>query len=264
MATLFWLTPTAGTTATTATATNICSPYTSSYTDQCWLGGTGTNSTTAITSTNSTSVYEAYLSQVQAAQLAMAQTSTTTQAMQTMQIIVPLLSPGSCYNNVYNPAVNEYVVDEEEYLNNSEYYELARQRGVAFRVRSAEEKRLAQEAQARQAEELKERYARREAINQRARELLVSCLTLAQRESLEKHAWFLVIGGNSGKRYRIRTNSVMGNIDVMAGKRSDRVEARLCCHCQGNIPESDQHLAQKLALEYDEARFLSIANRQAA
>lgn len=155
-----------------------------------------------------------------------------------------------------------FEVDEEDYVNHAEYYELARARGVAFRIRTAEERRRADEelARARAAAEAARRE--REAADLRSRELLFRHLTAEQRRTVEKNKWFVVVGGKSGITYRIRTDhGIAGNIGVMRG---ERIEATLCCHCSSDIPACDQFLAQKLALMWDEDNFLRTANRRAA
>jgi hypothetical protein len=155
-----------------------------------------------------------------------------------------------------------FTVDEDEYVNHTEYYELARQRGVIFRIRTAEEKRLAEEA-AEQARIVREqRELERQAAKRRAHELLLSYLTAEQRETVEKHKWFVVVGGKSKTKYRIRTDKgVAGNIEVLSWGRK---VATLCCHCKSDIPEADQFLAQKIVLTFDEDEFLRTANRTAA
>jgi hypothetical protein len=102
-----------------------------------------------------------------------------------------------------------------------------------------------------------------DAAKARARELLLDSLTPEQRAMFELQGWFIVWGGKSGRKYRIRGNreSVVANIDVMD---QDWVTQRLCGHCPpGQVPFADQLLAQKLMLEFAEEDFLRIANRHA-
>jgi len=99
---------------------------------------------------------------------------------------------------------------------------------------------------------------------QRARELLLEHLTPEQRTMFELQGWFIVWGGRTKTKYRIRGNreSVVGNVDVMS---DDRVTHRLCGHCAPDqVPFGDQLLAQKLMIELDEHEFLRIANRHPA
>lgn len=157
-------------------------------------------------------------------------------------------------------------VDEEDWaMNHDLYMEWARNRAVQFRVRTAEQRRQAEEALRLQQERTQEEARRREGCLTRSRELLLEHLTPAQRETFEKNKWFVVTGGRTATRYRINTGSVQGNIDVLktpARTGEHEVSHRLCCHCAlYEIPMYDHYLAQKLALELDEERFLSIANR---
>jgi len=155
-----------------------------------------------------------------------------------------------------------YEIDESEYMNNKEYFDLARARGVAFRIRTAEETRLRAEAVANAQRRQQESLAKKQAILSRAKELLLEHLTQDQRNTFEKNRWFIVKGSKSKTEYRIRTDyGIAGNIDVL--NKGQRV-ATLCCHCRYDIPESDQFLSQKLALMYDEENFLKVANRRAA
>src|SRR5258706_2977497 len=174
-----------------------------------------------------------------------------------------------CYiSQMANTFVGVIEIDEDEYMNHAEQYELARQRGIQFRVRTAEETRIRAEASERERvkveQSIRERQAirKRQAIRERAREMLISHLTTEQRESFEKNRWFVVFSGKSKTEYHIRTDyGIAGNIDVMA---KGRKVASLCCHCRSDIPNEDQFLAQKIALMWVEDNFLKTANRCAA
>jgi len=171
-----------------------------------------------------------------------------------------LVSNGNAIANCYAGLL---IIDEDDYMNHQEYFELARQRGIAFRIRTAEEKRLHAEAVARARAEQEQREAKRNAGEVKARGLLLENLTAKQRETFEKHGWFIVVGGKTKTEYRIRTVGVAGNIDVL-NKKGEAI-ARLCRHCSNyEIPRHDQHLAQKLSLQYDEENFVKHANRHAA
>jgi hypothetical protein len=94
--------------------------------------------------------------------------------------------------------------------------------------------------------------------HERGIRLLKENLTPAQRQQLEKHAYFEVIGGRTGKRYRIRHGRSM-NIDQL-----DRNGRRVCGWCffpLGGLVAGDVMLAQKVALELFETEALKIANR---
>ncbi len=169
---------------------------------------------------------------------------------------------GSVYYATATSTAIQYVdIDEEDWaVNHERYLEWARNRAVAFRIRTAEQRRLEEERR-RIANEIYEQQQReyRQAVT-RSRELLLAHLTKHQRETFEKNNWFIVIGGKTTRKYRVRTRDYTANIDVYEG---DKISHRLCCHC-ADVPLHDHHLAQKIALECDEERFLMTANRHAA
>jgi hypothetical protein len=111
-----------------------------------------------------------------------------------------------------------------------------------------------------QAQTALEQQRQRAAAGDRARALLLEHLSPAQRKTFTEHGWFVVEGGRTKTRYRIRSAGAAGNIDVLQGERAT---ARLCCHAQSHIPLGDQWLAQKIMLELAEDDFLRIANRTA-
>lgn len=88
----------------------------------------------------------------------------------------------------------------------------------------------------------------------KARELLLSCLDDEQRADYEAYEHFHVQVRN--KRYRI-TKKRVGNVYRIEEGRT--VES-ICIHPSGG-PLEDQMLSQKLMLETDEERFLRIGNR---
>jgi hypothetical protein len=93
---------------------------------------------------------------------------------------------------------------------------------------------------------------------ERGLKLLRDNLTPLQRQQYEKFGYFDVLGGNTGKRYRIRHGRQM-NIDQL-----DKNGRRVCGWCffpQGNLVSGDIMLAQKMALELYEVETLRIANR---
>jgi len=88
--------------------------------------------------------------------------------------------------------------------------------------------------------------------------LLKENLAPTQRQQYERHGYFDVVGGRTGKRYRIRHGRQM-NIEQL-----DRNGRRVCGWCfypQGNLVSGDVMLAQKVALELFEGDALRIANR---
>lgn len=94
---------------------------------------------------------------------------------------------------------------------------------------------------------------------ERSRELLVACLTPAQRaEFARRHAF--TVRGSSGKRYRIAFGTT-ANVEVL-GERGE-VEHRLCAG-PTRLSTCAVMLAQKLMLESRESEFLRIAVRHPA
>lgn len=109
-----------------------------------------------------------------------------------------------------------------------------------------------------------EKQQRTDLAKAKARSLLIEHLTPAQRDSFDALGWFIVEGGKSKTRYRIRAVEHMAaNVDVLNSK-GGRTH-RLCAHIQlGAVPLGDQLLAQKIMLELAEDDFLRTANRHAA
>lgn len=95
--------------------------------------------------------------------------------------------------------------------------------------------------------------------HQRSLQLLLSCLTPAQRAEYQRLRAFTVQGA-SGRRYRI-TYGTTANIEVLAP--AGWVDHRLCAGPEG-LPAPAVMLAQKLMLESREAEFLRIAARHSA
>ena len=90
-----------------------------------------------------------------------------------------------------------------------------------------------------------------------ARQLLHENISAVQRVQLRKLGYFEVIGGTTGKTYRIRSYNSM-NVDEMSksGKRT-RI---MCFNPCGLVGLGDIMLAQKLALELFESEALAVAN----
>ena len=89
-------------------------------------------------------------------------------------------------------------------------------------------------------------------------QLLKQNLAPSQRQQFDKYGFFDVVGGSTGKRYRIRNGRQM-NIEQL-----DKNGRRVCGWCffpQGNLVAGDVMLAQKMALELYEVEALNIANR---
>ena len=92
----------------------------------------------------------------------------------------------------------------------------------------------------------------------RGAQLLEENLSPVQRQQYAKYRHFDVIGGKTGKRYRIHHGSSM-NIDQL-----DKNGRRVCGWCffpRGGLVAGDVMLGQKYALELFENEALQIANR---
>ena len=88
--------------------------------------------------------------------------------------------------------------------------------------------------------------------------LLRENLSPSQREQQEHYGFFDVLGGDTGRRYRIK-NGFQLNVDLLDGK--GRTTAILCFMPVGNLVPGDVMLAQKVALELFESDTLKIANK---
>ena len=88
--------------------------------------------------------------------------------------------------------------------------------------------------------------------------LLREWLSKEQRRQLDAEGYFDVVGGESGKRYRVRYGTG-ANIDEL--NRHGRPEVGLCFIPDGHLVAGDVMLAQKIALETSEYRALALANR---
>ena len=86
--------------------------------------------------------------------------------------------------------------------------------------------------------------------------LLKEWLTPAQREQYDRHGDFVVVGGDTGRRYRISKPGTY-SIAVLAG---EDVVDRICVVPEGITADGDIMLAQKIWLEKDEKATLAIAN----
>lgn len=90
----------------------------------------------------------------------------------------------------------------------------------------------------------------------RAEALLISALTVEQKEEYAKDKSFTLWA--AGKRYRIKKGRSF-NVEEL---NSDGLKiATLCAHPRDNVPDHDTMLAQKLMLETAPEEFLRLANR---
>lgn len=133
---------------------------------------------------------------------------------------------------------------------------------------TAEERAARDERNAALAEERRQHALQLEAARKRAKKLLVDNLNRNQRAQLAKHGWFVVKGGQSGKKYRINAGAYAGNVYELPEAANDNEPRHVASYCghidQHLVPVEDNALAQKLMLEAAEDEFLRIANRRAA
>jgi hypothetical protein len=92
----------------------------------------------------------------------------------------------------------------------------------------------------------------------RGLKLLQESLSPAQQEQHGRFGYFDVVGGNTGKRYRIEYGF---QLNVLLLDNRGRTKAVLCFAPEGNLSAGDVMLAQKLALELFETDTLKIANK---
>jgi hypothetical protein len=93
--------------------------------------------------------------------------------------------------------------------------------------------------------------------DKRGIELLKESLSAAQRDQYAKHQFFYVIGGDSGKFYRVRHGSQM-NIDEF--DENGNPTCKWCFFPTGDLVAGDIMLAQKTALELFKRDALKVAN----
>lgn len=124
------------------------------------------------------------------------------------------------------------------------------------RQMTPEEEQARYIAMRRAAHHHREDLAKRKRAARVARQLLMRNLSRQQRRQYRANKRFDVIGGTTGRRYRIREGHV-GNIDVYEG---ERIIHRLCCHIPTDCPTEDIMLAQALHLAANEDEFVRTAN----
>lgn len=93
------------------------------------------------------------------------------------------------------------------------------------------------------------------AVIARSEALLRKHLNQEQQKQYDRRKWFVVFGAED--RYAITSESVI-NITVVG--RDGFSKAKLCSGFSDKLPAADVMLSQKLAIETDEAAFLSIAH----
>jgi hypothetical protein len=92
---------------------------------------------------------------------------------------------------------------------------------------------------------------------QRGQQLLRDNLSATQLAQYDTHQCFDVVGGDTGRRYRVRVADMI-NVEELNAK--GHCTRKLCFQPQGSLVMGDVLLAQKLALELYEHAALSVAN----
>jgi hypothetical protein len=92
----------------------------------------------------------------------------------------------------------------------------------------------------------------------RSLRLLREWLSSAQRTQFAEKGYFEVVGGETGKRYRIYAGTAT---NVCKVDEKGRPKLGLCFLPLGELPIGDVMLSQKIALESCESRALAVARR---
>ena len=92
----------------------------------------------------------------------------------------------------------------------------------------------------------------------RSLRLLRQWLSAAQRAQFAERGYFEVVGGDTGKRYRIYAGAATNVCEV---DEKGRKKVGLCFLPIGELPIGDVLLSQKIALENSESGALAVARR---
>ncbi|WP_271581580.1 hypothetical protein [Bradyrhizobium sp. CCBAU 45389] len=92
----------------------------------------------------------------------------------------------------------------------------------------------------------------------RSLRLLREWLSPAQRTQFAAKGYFEVVGGDTGKQYRIYPGAMTNVCEI---DEKDRPTIGLCFLPKGELPIGDVMLSQKIALESCESRALEVARR---
>jgi hypothetical protein len=125
------------------------------------------------------------------------------------------------------------------------------------RALSQDDRELAREAAERIRDAQERRRAERQALFNRAEELLLRWLSDGQRRDYRDHRWFDV-AGSDGRRWRIECAGQSGNVQVLGG--DGEWVLKMCAHPPRGLPDPDAWLGQALAITHDAASFAAVAN----
>ena len=100
------------------------------------------------------------------------------------------------------------------------------------------------------------RHAMERTPEGRSLQLLRQWLSSGQRKQFAEESCFEVVGGDTGKRYRIHAGAVTNVCEL---DESGRPTLGLCFVPTGELPIGDVMLSQKIALESSESRALAVA-----
>jgi hypothetical protein len=92
----------------------------------------------------------------------------------------------------------------------------------------------------------------------RSLRLLQEWLSPVQRTQFVKKGYFEVVGGDTGKQYRIYPGATSNVCEI---DKNGRPKLGLCFRTFGELPIGDVMLAQKIALESCESSVLAVARR---
>ena len=225
-----------------------------------WITGGGNTATSTITSAQTAATVYQAMQQAQTAMnsgSALAGLYNNQQTTSATAWAITTITTGTTTTGAVYSAFNDTWYYAEEDVTNEQYLALAQERA---RRQQQEHERMQREM-AEEQERYRRAQERHRAALAKSRELLLKHLTPEQRRTFEVNQWFVVQGGVSRKKYRIKTTGYTGNIEEMRG---DCVTHRLCGHLRGGYALHDHHVAQKISLEYDEEAFVRICNRHAA
>jgi hypothetical protein len=92
----------------------------------------------------------------------------------------------------------------------------------------------------------------------RSLRLLREWLSPTQRAQFAERGYFEVVGGDTGKQYRIYAGAATNICEV---DEKGRLKVGFCFRPMGELPIGDVMLSQKIALESCESRALAVARR---